>query len=130
MKTDTRGLLASASAAAARTVRISSSVAPECPPVPTTNTVGHSKAAKSGLELAVDRVHLDHDVCGFGGRHPRRAAERGEDAHDPPQPAELRADLLLAGLIEHGNRVRAVDEHQPTDLHGRCAAKRTAIVAP
>ena len=46
--TDTRSLLSSASATAARTVRISSSVAPEWAPVPTTNTVGHSSAAKSG----------------------------------------------------------------------------------
>lgn len=44
---DTRSLLFSASEAAARTVRISSSVAPEWAPVPTTNTVGHSSAAKS-----------------------------------------------------------------------------------
>jgi len=50
-KTDTRAFRASASAAAARTVRISSSVAPEWAPVPTTNTVGHASAAKSGPSL-------------------------------------------------------------------------------
>ena len=32
---------------AERTVRISSSVAPECAPVPTTNAVGHSSIDKS-----------------------------------------------------------------------------------
>jgi hypothetical protein len=36
--------------------------------------------------------------------------------HDPPQPAELGADLLLSGLVEHGDRVGAVDEHQPAHL--------------
>ena len=46
--TETRSLRSSAPATAARTVRISSSVAPEWAPVPTTNTVGHSSAAKSG----------------------------------------------------------------------------------
>jgi hypothetical protein len=39
-------------------------------------------------------------------------------AHDPPQPAELRADLLLPRLVEHGDRVGAVDEHKSTELLG------------
>jgi hypothetical protein len=47
-----------------------------------------------------------------------------------PQPAELGADLLLSGLVEHGDRVRTVDQHQSGDPSGCWAAYRTAIVAP
>ena len=65
--TETRSLRFSASAAAARTVRISSSVAPGWPPVPTTKTAGHSQCREVGSEVAVHGVHLDHDVRGLVG---------------------------------------------------------------
>jgi hypothetical protein len=37
---------------------------------------------------------------------------------DPPQPAELLPDLLLTGLVEHGDRISAVDQYQAAHLLG------------
>ena len=71
-----------------------------------------------GSEFAVDCVHLDHDVRRLGGRHPGRATEHCRDPHEPPQPTKLGADLLLSGLVEHGDRVSTVDEHQSADQPG------------
>jgi hypothetical protein len=69
-------------------------------------------------ELAVDGVHLEHDVRGLAGRHPGRTAERREDARDPPQPAELLPDLLLTGVVEHRDRIRAIDQYHTAHLLG------------
>ena len=64
-------------------------------------------------QLAVDGVHFDHHVRCLIGRHMRRAAERGKDAHNPGKAAKLCPDLLLSRLVEHRDGVSTVDENQP-----------------
>jgi hypothetical protein len=68
-------LLSSASAATARTVRTSSSVAPMWAPVPTTNTVGRPSAARDSRP----RASCDERACrgAEGGIGPRPAGDQG-----------------------------------------------------